>query len=114
MESVRETLCSTNIHYVGHEFGRFLADMQAFGLSRMFGQRPRHVPLCDGTPEGPLAWGDGNLPLADNVNELRAEGYRGSYSFEFTAQAYWLGPLSPLARSTTVFEVATAAGEAKA
>lgn len=77
-----------------------------------FGQRLRHVHLCDGTPEGHLAWGDGNLPLADHANELRAEGYRGTYAFEFTTQAYWLDPLPPLARSIRAFEAAIAAGEA--
>ncbi|MCA1286977.1 sugar phosphate isomerase/epimerase family protein [Salipiger bermudensis] len=61
-----------------------------------FGDALRHVHVCDGTPEGHLAWGDGSLPLAQYVAELEAADYQGDYSFEFVSQAYWLDPRTPL------------------
>lgn len=67
-------------------------------LSR-FGRDLRHVHLCDGTPEGHLAWGDGTLPMGDYLNALLDGGYEGSFTFELVTQAYWLDPLSALARS---------------
>ncbi len=67
-------------------------------LSR-FGRDLRHVHLCDGTPEGHLAWGDGNLPMGDYLNALLDGGYEGSFTFELVTQAYWLDPRAALERS---------------
>jgi len=66
-----------------------------------FGERLRHVHICDGTPEGHLAWGDGTLPLADYIHSLEKSGYTGTYSFEFVSPDYWLDPRTPLAHSHT-------------
>ncbi|MDB5474107.1 MAG: hypothetical protein JWP99_1410 [Devosia sp.] len=75
-------------------------DTPADYLSR-FGSDLRHVHLCDGTPEGHLAWGDGNLPMGDYLNALLDGGYDGSFTFELVTQAYWLDPRSALERSVT-------------
>ncbi|MGV0817502.1 sugar phosphate isomerase/epimerase family protein [Martelella sp. AMO21009] len=64
-----------------------------------FGDRLRHVHICDGTPEGHLAWGDGTLPLAEYIHSLEKSGYTGNYSFEFVSADYWLDPRTPLAHS---------------
>lgn len=63
-----------------------------------FGSDLRHVHLCDGTPEGHLAWGDGTLPMGDYLNALLDGGYEGSFTFELVTQAYWLDPRSALER----------------
>ena len=63
-----------------------------------FGRDLRHVHVCDGTPEGHLAWGDGNLPMDDYLNALLDGGYTGSFTFELVTQAYWLDPRSALER----------------
>lgn len=47
-----------------------------------FGERIGHVQFVDGTPGGHLAWGEGNLPLADYARTIRNFGYRGKVSFE--------------------------------
>ncbi|MGV9596409.1 sugar phosphate isomerase/epimerase family protein [Streptosporangium sandarakinum] len=46
------------------------------------GDRVRHVHLVDGRPAGHLAWGDGELPLADYLAALDRRGYRGRMTFE--------------------------------
>lgn len=66
-------------------------------LSR-FGHDLRHVHLCDGTPEGHLAWGDGALPMDNYLGALIDGGYEGSFTFELVTQSYWLDPRSPLER----------------
>jgi protein FrlC len=71
------------------------------GYLARFGRDLRHVHLCDGTPEGHLAWGDGNLPMGDYLNALLDGGYAGSLTFELVTQAYWLDPRSALERSVT-------------
>ncbi|GGS85937.1 AP endonuclease [Planobispora rosea] len=57
------------------------------------GDRVRHVHLIDGRPAGHLAWGDGELPLADYLAALQRRGYRGSMTFElFGDGAYAFAP----------------------
>lgn len=63
-----------------------------------FGSDLRHVHLCDGTPEGHLAWGDGALPMREHLDALLDGGYAGSFTFELVTQAYWLDPRSALER----------------
>ncbi|RJL21482.1 sugar phosphate isomerase/epimerase family protein [Bailinhaonella thermotolerans] len=46
------------------------------------GDRVRHVHLIDGRPTGHLAWGDGELPLADYLAALDRRGYAGHLTFE--------------------------------
>ncbi|WP_214413193.1 sugar phosphate isomerase/epimerase family protein [Sphaerisporangium fuscum] len=46
------------------------------------GDRVRHVHLIDGSPAGHLAWGDGELPLADYLAALDRRGYQGQLTFE--------------------------------
>lgn len=52
------------------------------GYLHRFGERISHVHLADGIPTGHLAWGDGDLPLADYVRCLESAGYAGQYTFE--------------------------------
>lgn len=46
------------------------------------GDRIRHVHLVDGRPAGHLAWGDGELPLADYLSALDRRNYQGCVTFE--------------------------------
>ncbi|MFJ8665222.1 sugar phosphate isomerase/epimerase family protein [Streptomyces sp. NPDC093600] len=46
------------------------------------GDRVRHVHLVDGRPAGHLAWGDGELPLADYLSALDRRGYDRWMTFE--------------------------------
>ncbi len=46
------------------------------------GDRIRHVHLIDGRPAGHLAWGDGELPLADYLSALERRGYDRCMTFE--------------------------------
>lgn len=46
------------------------------------GDRIRHVHLIDGRPAGHLAWGDGELPLADYLAALDRRQYGGYMTFE--------------------------------
>ncbi|NUT11937.1 MAG: TIM barrel protein [Nonomuraea sp.] len=57
------------------------------------GDRVRHVHLVDGSPTGHLAWGDGELPLAEYLAALERRGYRGAMTFElFGAGDYAFDP----------------------
>ncbi|RNB87169.1 hypothetical protein EDM56_15930 [Brevibacillus fluminis] len=51
-----------------------------------------HIHFVDGNPDGHLAWGDGNLPLASYLQQLEENGYAGSLSLEFTSARYWISP----------------------
>ncbi|TLP62260.1 sugar phosphate isomerase/epimerase family protein [Microbispora triticiradicis] len=46
------------------------------------GDRVRHVHLIDGRPAGHLAWGDGELPLAEYLAAFARRGYDGHMTFE--------------------------------
>jgi protein FrlC len=76
--------------------------------SEAVGDRLAHVHLIDGTPEGHLAWGDGNLPLGTYLSDLQKIGYDGYMTFEFTTSAYWLDPLTPMKKSIAAVEEAAA------
>lgn len=57
----------------------------------------RHVHLIDGRPNGHLAWGDGELPLADYLEALGRRGYAGCMTFElFGDGSYAFAPRSAL------------------
>jgi fructoselysine 3-epimerase len=65
----------------------------------------RHVHLVDGRPTGHLAWGDGELPLADYVADLDAAGYTGLFTFElFGDGTYAFNPRAALERCLTAFD----------
>ncbi|MEW9548259.1 sugar phosphate isomerase/epimerase family protein [Nonomuraea sp. NPDC050783] len=52
------------------------------GYFDALGDRVRHVHLVDGRPAGHLAWGDGELPLAEYLEALDRRGYAGCLTFE--------------------------------
>lgn len=65
------------------------------GYFERFGKRVAHVHVVDGTPAGHLAWGDGNLPLAEHLGQLSAQGFAGTLTFEpFGNGSYALDPVS--------------------
>lgn len=69
-----------------------------------------HVHFVDGTPAGHLAWGDGELPLADYFRDLVAQGYEGRMTFEiFGDGSYALDPRPVLERCLAAFDAAVAA-----
>jgi protein FrlC len=72
---------------------------------RLFGTRVAHVQLVDGNPAGHLVWGDGDLPLGRNVNELAENGYAGKITFEpFGNGAYALDPIAAWKRNLAAIE----------
>lgn len=69
------------------------------GYVETFGSRIGHVQLVDGAPAGHLAWGDGSLPLGDDVDELVRLGYGGTMTFElFGDGSYALDPVAAWTR----------------
>jgi fructoselysine 3-epimerase len=50
-----------------------------------------HVHFIDG-PDGHLAWGDGNLPLDQYIEQLVRGNYAGSLTLEFTSSQYVKDP----------------------
>lgn len=64
------------------------------------GERVHHVHLVDGAPAGHLAWGEGELPLADILAALDRHGYPGWMTVElFGDGTYAQDPRVPLERS---------------
>ncbi|MEZ2127694.1 MULTISPECIES: hypothetical protein [unclassified Sinorhizobium] len=64
------------------------------GYFERFGKRVADVHVVDGTPTGHLAWGGGNLPLADYLAELGARWFEGTLTFEpFGSGSYALYPV---------------------
>ncbi|MFT4232808.1 MAG: TIM barrel protein [Leucobacter sp.] len=70
------------------------------GYFETLGDRVRHVHLIDGAPAGHLAWGDGELPLAEILAALDRRGYDGWMTVElFGDGGYALDPRPALERS---------------
>lgn len=71
------------------------ADDSVDGYFERFGKRIAHVHIVDGTPAGHLAWGDGNLPLGDYLEQLGRHGFAGTLTFEpFGNGSYALDPIA--------------------
>ena len=67
------------------------------GYFAALGDRIRHVHLIDGAPNGHLAWGDGELPLASYLADLGTNGYKGYLTFElFGDGTYAMDPRKAL------------------
>ena len=79
------------------------------GYFETFGDRVRHVHLIDGKPAGHMAWGDGELPLPDYLNDLGDAGYRGCMSFEIFGAKNTFEPLDAHRRSLDAVERVLAA-----
>lgn len=58
-----------------------------------------HVHFIDGTPGGHLAWGDGNLPAEQYLEELSAGGYENYLSLEITSGQYYMDPTASVKQS---------------
>lgn len=67
----------------------------------------RHVHLIDGTPAGHLAWGDGELPLAEILASLGNHEFSGPITVEmFGDGSYAFDPQPHLQRSLAAIEAA--------
>ncbi|MEU6407545.1 TIM barrel protein [Microbispora sp. NPDC046933] len=74
------------------------------------GDRVRHVHLIDGRPAGHLAWGDGELPLADYLAALSRRGYAGFMTFElFGDGTYAFAPRPVVERCLSAVRAAVTA-----
>lgn len=74
------------------------------------GDRIRHVHLIDGKPNGHLAWGDGELPLAEYLDGLGRHDYTGFMTFElFGDGTYAFDPRAALERCFAAVERALVA-----
>ena len=69
-----------------------LAEENVYDYPRLLGDNLVHVHLLDATPMGHLALGEGRLPLAEYIDALEDSGYKGYYTFEFTALQYRHAP----------------------
>ncbi|MFI6814205.1 sugar phosphate isomerase/epimerase family protein [Nonomuraea sp. NPDC050328] len=84
---------SANVGAVLDTVGMAVAGESVDDYFDSLGDRVRHVHLIDGSPAGHLAWGDGELPLADYLAALERRGYGGSMTFElFGDGAYAFDP----------------------
>ena len=62
--------------------------------------RLRHIHMSDADSAGSRrAWGEGTLPLHQYINDVKATGFEGALSLEFTGSRYFLDPYSPMRRS---------------
>ncbi|KUO75835.1 MAG: hypothetical protein APF77_09190 [Clostridia bacterium BRH_c25] len=65
-----------------------LAEENVHDYPRLLGDKLAHVHLLDATPMGHLALGEGQLPIGEYIDVLEDSGYKGWYTFEFTALQY--------------------------
>lgn len=65
-----------------------LANESIHDYPRLLGDDLAHVHLLDATPMGHLALGEGKLPIGEYIDVLEDNGYKGWYTFEFTALQY--------------------------
>lgn len=68
--------------YMGQSLDRYLAH----------GDQLAHVHLHDSHPGIHMALGDGDLPIAEYLEQLETSGYSGLYSFEFNDARYRADP----------------------
>lgn len=73
---------SSNVGAVLDTVGMAVAGESVDDYFDSLGDRVRHVHLVDGSPAGHLAWGDGQLPLAEYLTALERRGYGGRMTFE--------------------------------
>ena len=65
-----------------------LAKENVHDYPRVLGDKLVHAHLLDATPMGHLALGEGRLPIGEYIDVLEDSGYKGLYTFEFTALQY--------------------------
>lgn len=81
------------------------ADDTIEGYFDAFPGRVGHVHVIDGDPVGHLAWGDGTLPLDQDVRSIADHDYGGHITFEhFGDGSYSLDPRTALEQSIMAFE----------
>lgn len=66
---------------------------------KLYGDKIVHCHFQDGKPSGHLAWGDGNLPLAQYLRDMDELGYTGTMTPELTSVPYARDPYSALKRT---------------
>ncbi|MDI2099215.1 sugar phosphate isomerase/epimerase family protein [Ruicaihuangia caeni] len=76
---------------------------------KRFGDGIRHVHLIDGRPAGHMAWGDGELPLDQYLDDLADAGYSGYMTFEIFGAKNTFEPFDAHRRSLAAVESALAA-----
>ncbi|MEQ5778060.1 sugar phosphate isomerase/epimerase [Thalassospira sp. NFXS8] len=100
LERMLNEVSRGNIDVVLDTVGMATAGDTVSDYFEKFGDRLAHIQLVDGTPNGHLVWGDGNLPLGDYVTEIASFGYKGKISFEpFGNGSYALDPVTALSRN---------------
>ncbi|MDD2955603.1 MAG: TIM barrel protein [Oscillospiraceae bacterium] len=78
------------MHLVGETMQQYL---DAFGDDLI------HVHLVDGDPTGHMAWGDGKLPLDEDMKCLCENDYRHTLTFEIANSMYLYDPESAFQKS---------------
>lgn len=78
-----------------HVIGETIAD-----YGNNLGDRLGHIHMIDTDNSGAhLAWGDGKLPLADYLNQIKQASYHGAISLEIIGPRYHQDPFIPLRQS---------------
>jgi len=85
------------------------ADETVAGYFSRFGDRIKHVHLIDGKPAGHMAWGDGELPLTEYLDDLAAADYSGYVTFEIFGAQNAFEPFSAHRRSLDAVSAVLAA-----
>lgn len=88
------------VHDVAHPSLKLMVDTAAMGVAgeglqdwfKAFGDDIVHLHFVDGTPEGHLAWGDGNFDLHEFLTILEKYDYQGFLGQEITDSRYLKRP----------------------
>ncbi|HAP9013269.1 TPA: sugar phosphate isomerase/epimerase, partial [Enterococcus faecium Ef_aus0050] len=88
------------VHDVAHPSLKLMVDTAAMGVAgeglqdwfKAFGDDIVHLHFVDGTPEGHLAWGDGNFNLHEFLTILEKYDYQGFLGQEITDSRYLKRP----------------------
>ncbi|WP_164730573.1 sugar phosphate isomerase/epimerase family protein [Pelagibacterium montanilacus] len=73
-----------------------------------FGAGIEYAHFVDGRPAGHVAWGDGELPLAEYLRDLQSIDYKGYLSVEFAGPNYYMTPRVPVEQSRDAIRAALA------
>lgn len=88
--AVRGMIDTATLGYSGETMRQAIDDLEGM---------LRHVHVADGTPNGHLIPGDGNLDLPEMLRELDESGYQGPLSLEILNDKYVRNPHEAMERS---------------
>ena len=84
-----------------------LSDIRTFDCSKIFhihfcdGSRNAHNTICDETLLSGVYAGEGNIPVRDWVNAVKATGYNSWWSYELVSSRHWQLDVKEVAEQTS-------------